>query len=261
MPTTALGRYEVVITALDEPGATELCSKPISFFPVLRIAGLALLAVALLAAALRPWRNWRNPSARWIGLPPVLGVLAFLYMPELGGMRGTLAPVVLAEMCGLSLSLLLVTRFAKRRRTVASVLILLVNGICLFLACILAHGTTWWVSFILPSLGGSLLWSLPSLLGLIAVRRQFSGRRLAAGLAICWAVIAAVTVGVISVVMEWPFYFIIIPVALSGVPYLVGWHAFVARNGFVRAALSRTFGLGGCADSESSDGPVSSGGN
>lgn len=243
MPATAFGTYEAVATVEVAGETRELCATPISFVPTVRVTGLVFIVLGLVSLLVALRRRTAAGNARWLVLPAVLGVVGFLAIPESDEFGTTFPCLAAAEMWGLSLSLALICRFRKRRRTVATMLVIILNTLLWMGAFVLAEGTQWWTYYILPCIFGTLISAVPSLLGLIAVRRRFSGRRLAAGLLIVWAVSVPATVAGIVLAMDMPLDLVLVPTLLGGLPYLIGFFVLAVRNPWCREGLIRTFGL------------------
>lgn len=239
MPLTAFGAYDVVAFVRSGNETHELCRQSFFFCPFFRFASVLLVLVAV-AALVRHFAVRRLNPAWWVLAPLGFGFVAFMLVPPLSSELGILSVFALAQMVGLSVVLFNLCRCKKRRRFVGGVLTLVLNIVALLVLVRLEIGDMDCGELMILS----LLWILPSLLCLLAVRRIFTRWRIAIGTVIGWLVtVAAFTA---YAYFRWGYASLgsnILWTILMPVPYLLGFFLLVAFNPWCRAGVIRVFGL------------------
>lgn len=262
MPLTSFGRYEVVVSVpADRPrllvaespsDATslpeisddwvEICTQSFVYFPVLRLLCVAVLIAVVACIFFQPWRMKAVGQSFWVILLGALSV-PIAVVPTTSGMAEFLLPLFASQMAGLAIVLWLVCRLRKRRRVAAFFIAEAINCAALFGVMMVSTGASYSLMLLIPSLIGAQLWTLPAALAMVAVRKQFSGPRLLAGLAIMLALVSLPLVVVAMLLWSPVGLQSLILVALP-LPYLVVFHLFATRNSWCRAGLIRALGLG-----------------
>jgi len=245
MPLTAMGPYEAAITS-DINGEThEYAVQSFFFLPIPKLIALALVLAAGVALAFRPWRFIKAGRTWWLAAPPIVGLLSYLAGPCLGFLGDFLPPLLMGQMAALSLALWIVCRFRTRRRTVAALVTVGLNPVVLVVCMAMSSGMGGMtLSFILPALILSLLWTLPSLLAFTAVRKRFTALRLAIGLLIGWLLTASGVLLFGWAAMDMPLETqAVLPLVLIPLGYLIGLFLLATRNQWCRSGLQRALGL------------------
>lgn len=243
MPLTAFGTYDVVAFVRRGNENHELCRQSFYFCPFFRFASV-LIILGAGVVLIRHFAIRRLGSAWWVTAPLALGVVVFGFFPGfLSPSRTTSNFVGLAQTAGLSLVLWSLCRFKRRRRVVAGLLALALNVVVLLIVERLASDSD---GFQLIHFAYTpLMWVLPSLLGLLAVRRVFTRWKLAMGIAIVWLITVGAFTAYTHLRWDIPFeeHAVLWITSMVPLPYLAGFFLLVAFNRWCREGVIRAFGL------------------
>lgn len=241
MPLNSFGNYLAVVTLPGKDGAEELSSSAFFYLPFLRIFG-GLLGIGMVGVLLvRPWRH-KLTRGFWLTVPPVIGFLAYLFLPDMGRWD-FLRTFWLQQVCYLSITLALICRFQKRRRLISSLLIFLVN----FLGTVIVCGILENISYITYSLQyfihDSLALSIPVLVAVFVSLRGLTRTRLALSLLVSWLLVSTASALYASsqampLTMEH-----ILPLSVHVLPYLVVFFVLAGFNRDCATGIKRAFGI------------------
>jgi hypothetical protein len=232
MPITALGQYEIAVTAGQPDRTPERFLTPFFYFPTTRILSLVLLLAGGIFLARRPWRHWKKTGRTWLWLLVVIGVPAQLLGPFLGDFTEGLGAIICGEVLAVAATLWFVCRCRVRCR---AGLFFLALAICATSVCIsmsIAYGE--WGMFLMFLVAAALFSTycvLTVALGFIAVRRTFSGGRLLLGLVLAMPCVAACVTLAASFIpgmsVGWES---ILPLLIMPLPYLGALYLYAVFN-------------------------------
>ncbi len=250
MPISAFGHYEVVITTPVDGKDKVVATKSFNYIPLHRIMLIVLVLAGGIICLFKPWRQWRHMTIeRWLIIIPVMPLLVFLIFPT--PVMTTLAGLVFAQLFGLCAMMLVAGKSQVRRRTVGFLLVYALNALPAIGVTAIA-GRSWGYCSIPMAMGigslGSLVWYLPAMFSLIAIRRRYSILRLLAGLGISWLIVILIVIGAAAAQMGGAENLIILlPITMTTMMltsvFLVGFLILMITNRWCREGIIRTFGL------------------
>lgn len=271
MPITAIGAYEVVVRKGGETVAFH--KQPILYIPLFRIVILVLLTLGSVFAYLRTRPHVRLHAA-WlltvpVGLAAAIGALAPSQYGSISGSHSYIevvlflrdfAPQAVSQLLALSAVLAVTTAFTGRARILCFLAGWGINGLALLVPVAVGGFFVYEPRWFLWSLAGILTRHTGTALGLVAVRNQFSPRRLLLGILTAWAAITICWIPVAAKVFRNPYYAVstgtwVKDIIQSDVLYLLGFWLFVAFSPWWRTRSLRAYGIGQSRPSTDDSGP------
>ena len=242
MPLTAIGRCEAALVS-GTPGATrELFSKPFFFIPKFLLSRIlvALLATGMLVILVRLSLR-RQAGGRWLLIPPIVGLAAAV----LDKGNSFVIPIVSAQAVSIAAILGITCGFRKRRRLISLLLGFLINLAMQYIVLTIWRGAShidWDKRLVVIVCVVTLAWCLPTVIGLVAVRRRFTPLRLAFGLLITAAAAVAILVKFLEIdIFSKPED--LLGTACFTLSYCAMFFVYAVFNPWCRQGLIRAWGL------------------